>query len=160
MVIRVSILNKKLKRKNMERKVVIASAKSNAAARTQFTGTTFGELKADAVFAGIYGDGEGVEAIVKPGNVTLRDNASVLPEGDFSVFLVPTKNKAGMFELDVDDISDMVETAVDNVAKAKAEEVFNEIKAAIEAIVAKHTDAIGATGDDELDAAMREARSL
>lgn len=144
----------------MERKVVIASAKSNAAARTQFTGTTFGELKADAVFAGIYGDGEGVEAIVKPGNVTLRDNASVLPEGDFSVFLVPTKNKAGMFQLDTDDISDMVETAVDNVVSAKAEEVYNEIKAAIEAIVAKHTDAIGATGDDELDAAMREARSL
>lgn len=160
MVIGVSILNKNIKNKNMERKVVIASAKSNAAARTQFTGTTFGELKADAVFAGIYGDGEGVEAIVKPGNVTLRDNASVLPEGDFSVFLVPTKNKAGMFQLDVDDISDMVETAVDNVAKAKAEEVFNEIKAAIEEIVAKHTDAIGATGDDELDAAVREARSL
>lgn len=144
----------------MERKVVIASAKSNAAARTQFSGTTFGELKADAVFAGIYGDGEGVEAIVKPGNVTLRDNASVLPEGDFSVFLVPTKNKAGMFELDTEEIADMVETAVDNVVKAKAEEVYNEIKAAIEAIVAKHTDAIGATGDDELDAAVREARSL
>lgn len=144
----------------MERKVVIASAKSNAAARTQFSGTTFGELKADAVFAGIYGDGEGVEAIVKPGNVTLRDNASVLPEGDFSVFLVPTKNKAGMYELDADDISDMVETAVDNVVSAKAEEVYNEIKAAIEAIVAKHTDAIGATGDDELDSAVREARSL
>jgi hypothetical protein len=143
----------------MERKVVIASAKSNAAARTQFSGTTFGELKADAVFAGIYGDGEGVEAIVKPGNVTLRDNASVLPEGEFSVFLVPTKNKAG-YELDTDDISDMVETAVDNVVAAKAEEVYNEIKAAIEAIVAKHTDAIGATGDDELDAAVREARSL
>lgn len=144
----------------MERKVVIASAKSNAAARTQFSGTTFGELKADAVFAGIYGDGEGIEAIVKPGNVTLRDNASVLPEGDFSVFLVPTKNKAGMYELNADDISDMVETAVDNVVSAKAEEVYNEIKAAIEAIVAKHTDAIGATGDDELDSAVREARSL
>jgi len=143
----------------MERKVIIASAKSNAAARTQFTGTTFGELKADAVFAGIYGDGEGIEAIVKPGNVTLRDNASILPEGDFSVFLVPTKNKAG-YELDSDDISDMVETAVDNVVSAKAEEVYNEIKAAIEAIVAKHTDAIGATGDDELDAAVREARNL
>ena len=143
----------------MERKVVIASAKSNAAARTQFSGTTFGELKADAVFAGIYGDGEGVEAIVKPGNVTLRDNASVLPEGEFSVFLVPTKNKAG-YDLDTDDISDMVETAVDNVARAKAEEVYNEIKAAIETIVAKHTDAIGATGDDELDAAVREARNL
>jgi hypothetical protein len=154
-----SILNKKLKRKIMERKVVIASAKSNAAARTQFSGTTFGELKADAVFAGIYGDGEGVEAIVKPGNVTLRDNASVLPEGEFSVFLVPTKNKAG-YDLDTDDISDMVETAVDNVARAKAEEVYNEIKAAIETIVAKHTDAIGATGDDELDAAVREARNL
>lgn len=144
----------------MERKVVIASAKSNAAARTQFTGTTFGELKADAVFAGIYGDGEGVEAIVKPGNVTLRDNASVLPEGDFSVFLVPTKNKAGYSNFDPESISEMVEEAVYTVTSAKSEEVFNEIKAAIDAIVAKHTDAIGATGDDELDAAMREARSL
>lgn len=143
----------------MERKVVIASAKSNAAARTQFSGTTFGDLKADAIFAGIYGNGEGVEAIVKPGNVTLRDNASILPEGEFSVFLVPTKNKAG-YDLNTEDIADMVEVAVDSVANAKAEEVFNEIKTAIDAIVAKHTEAIGATGDDELDAAMREARSL
>lgn len=150
----------------MERKVVIASAKSNAAARTQFSGTTFGELKADAVFAGIYGNGEGVEAIVKPGNVTLRDNESILPEGEFSVFLVPTKNKAGNCgcdewdEYDEDDISDMVNNAVSRVAQAKSQEVYNEIKTAIDAIVAKHTDAIGATGDDELDAAVREARNL
>ena len=145
----------------MERKVVIASAKSNAAARTQFTGTTFGELKTNTVFAGIYGDGEGVEAIVKPGNVTLRDDASILPEGEFSVFLVPTKNKAGYSEdYDFDTISEMVNDAVEKVADAKAEQVYNEIKAAIDAIVAKHTDAIGATGDDELDAAMREARNL
>lgn len=149
----------------MERKVVIASAKSNAAARTQFTGTTFGELKADAVFAGIYGNGEGVEAIVKPGNVTLRDDASILPEGEFSVFLVPTKNKAGNCdcgEMDdfEEDLTDMVNEAVGRVALAKSQQVYNEIKAAIDAIVAKHTDAITTTGDEELDAAMREARNL
>lgn len=150
----------------MERKVVIASAKSNAAARTQFSGVTFGDLKADAVFAGIYGDGDGIEAIVKPGNVTLRDNDSVLPEGEFSVFLVPTKNKAGNCgcdeydEYNEDDISDMVNSAVSRVASAKAQQVYNEIKTAIDAIVAKHTDAITTTGDEELDAAMREARNM
>ena len=147
----------------MERKVVIASAKSNAAARTQFTGTTFGDLKNDPIFAGIYGNGEGVEAIVKPGNVTLRDNASILPEGEFSVFLVPTKNKAGNCgceDYSSDSISEMVESAVSAVAEAKAEQVYNEIKTAIQAIVNKHTEAISTTGDAELDAAMREARNL
>ena len=149
----------------MERKVVIASAKSNAAARTMFSGSTFGELKADAVFAGIYGDGDGVEAIVKPGNVTLRDNESVLPEGEFSVFLVPTKNKAGNcgcgeMEDFEEDLTDMVNEAVGRVALAKSQQVYNEIKAAIDEIVAKHTDAITTTGDAELDAAVREARNL
>jgi hypothetical protein len=78
------------------RTVVIASAKTNRAAKVEdFSGRTFGDLKSNSIFSSIYGDGSGVEAIVKPGNVSLRDDSSVLPDGDFSVFLVPTKNKAG-----------------------------------------------------------------
>jgi predicted RNase H-like HicB family nuclease len=138
----------------MERKVVIASAKSNAAARTQFSGSTFGELKADAVFASIYGSGEGVEAIVKPGNVTLRDDASVLPEGEFSVFLVPTKNKAGN---DLGDLFDEIEEAIDN----HNDTILSELREAVKGVLSKYTAAeVNPTGDDELDAAMREARSL
>lgn len=139
----------------MERKVVIASAKSNAAARTQFSGSTFADLKADPVFASIYGNGEGVEAIIKPGNVTLRDNDSVLPAGEFSVFLVPTKNKAGYVELG--ELVEEIESAID----AKGEQIMEEIQTAVRAILASHNvPGSSVVGDDELSSALREARNM
>jgi len=76
--------------------ITVASAKTNQAARIEFTGSTFGDLKRNAEFLAIYGSGDGVDAVVKPGNVTLRDDQSTLPPGNFSIFLVPTKNKAGV----------------------------------------------------------------
>lgn len=144
----------------MSRKVIIASSKTNAAARTQFEGTTFGELKLDPVFAGIYGSGEGVEAIVKPGNVVLRDDSSVLPEGDFNVFLIPTKNKAG--GMDVDDVTSNVEEAIE-------EFIADELEGLSAALVAFIKDYKKAKSDDgcdgnadciELTSALAEAKSL
>lgn len=140
----------------MERKVVIASAKSNAAARTQFSGSTFGDLKADPIFASIYGSGEGVEAIVKPGNVTLRDNASVLPEGEFSVFLVPTKNKAGQVEVDLDDLFEEIQDAISE----HNAQICNEIQDAVRGVLNKYNVSSVPSDDSELTSALREARNL
>lgn len=149
----------------MERKVVIASAKSNAAARTQFSGSTFGDLKNDTVFASIYGDGAGVEAVVKPGNITLRGNDSVLPEGEFSVFLVPTKNKAGQFDIDdiMSDLTDEISEDFETVVDSFAESVKDEIVTAAKAIIAKYADKAvdpEVAADSELSSALNEARSL
>lgn len=144
----------------MSRKVIIASAKTNAAARTEFSGSTFGDLKADPIFAGIYGSGEGVEAIVKPGNVTLRGDDSVLPEGDFNVFLVATKNKAG---LDSSDIAYEVEMAIDDMVEANLVSLKDALIGFIENYkkVNPVTDECGGNADCiELGAALQEAKSL
>jgi hypothetical protein len=143
----------------MSRKVIIASAKTNAAARTEFSGTTFGDLKADPIFAGIYGNGDGVEAIVKPGNVTLRGNDSVLPTGDFNVFLVATKNKAG---LDSDDVAYEVQQAIDEFIEGELSALQTALVAFIKSYKSGGVDAdCGGNADCiELGAALREAKSI
>lgn len=75
-----------------ERKVVVASPASNQAKQYQTSATTWGELKSQ-ISDLLVGN---VEAIVKPGNVTLTRDDATLPTGDFRVYLIPTKNKAGV----------------------------------------------------------------
>ncbi|MEI6186923.1 MAG: hypothetical protein WCP46_00275 [Alphaproteobacteria bacterium] len=148
----------------MSRKVIIASAKTNAAARTEFSGTTFGDLKADPIFAGIYGNGDGVEAIVKPGNVTLRGDDSVLPVGDFNVFLVATKNKAG---LDSSDVAYEVEEAINEVIDEIVGANLTSLRDALIGFIESYKKSIpvvdncGGNADCiELGAALAEAKSL
>ena len=97
----------------MSKTVVIASAKANTAVRIEgFTGTTFADLKNNPQFLAIYGNGEGVEVVVKPGNTTLRGDDSALPAENFSAFIIATKNKAGVSAADAKEISDNVYTAI------------------------------------------------
>lgn len=157
----------------MSRTVVIASAKANTAIRVEsFTGTTFADLKSNPQFAAIYGGGEGVEVVIKPGNITLRADDSVLPTENFSAFIIATKNKAGVSAADAKEISDAVYTAiVSNSAIASVEE-----KAALTTNLVAAVRNVYAIGrgenapaevvsqslpvDDELAAALAEARSL
>ena len=91
-------------------KVIIASSKTNSAVKIEnFTGSTFADLKADAIFASVYGDGKDVDVVIKPGNVTIRSNDSLLPATDFNVFIIPSKNKAGHDGDDDEAILDSIE---------------------------------------------------
>ena len=120
----------------MSRKVIIASSKTNAAARiSDFTGATFGDLKAHPVFAGLYGVGEAVECVVKPGNTTLRGDDSVLPTSDFNVFIIPTKNKAGVTATQTVNILDSINTAIKNATQIATLEEVEALKAALAATV-------------------------
>lgn len=154
----------------MSRTVVIASAKANTAIRVEsFTGNTFADLKANPQFASIYGGGDGVEVVIKPGNITLRADDSVLPTENFSAFIIATKNKAGVTAQDAKEISDSVYTAiVANSAVASQEEkaaltanlvaavnnVYNIARGSAQ-VVAAPVDM-----DAELAAALAEARNL
>ena len=78
----------------MSRNVVIVSPASNQPIRfNDFTGTTWGQLKQHPSVVDHVGGN--VEAVLRQGNVTLSREDAQLPEGDFTIFLVPTKNKAG-----------------------------------------------------------------
>ena len=157
----------------MSRTVVIASAKANTAIRVEsFTGATFADLKANPQFAAIYGGGDGVEVVIKPGNITLRADDSVLPTENFSAFIIATKNKAGVSAADAKEISDAVYTAiVANSAIASVEEKALLTVSLVAAVNNTYAIGRGVTApaqvvapsmpvDDELAAALAEARSL
>lgn len=161
----------------MSRSVVIASAKSNAAVKIEgFTGTTFADLKSNPQFAAIYGDGDGVEVVVKPGNTTLRGGDSVLPTENFSAFIIATKNKAGISAADARELGNTVRTAIiekSRIASANEKETLranlmstlNSVYAIATnndqpVVIAPAVTVTSAPVDPELAAALAEAMSM
>lgn len=156
----------------MSKTVIIASAKSNAAIRLEgFTGTTFADLKANSQFASIYGGGEGVEVVIKPGNITLRADDSALPTENFSAFIIATKNKAGVTAQEAKEISDSVYTAIlANSSVASLEEksalttslvaTVNNIYGIGRGSSVQQPATVQVDMDAELAAALAEARNM
>lgn len=113
----------------MSKTVIIASAKANAAIRIEnFEGTTFADLKANPQFQSVYGTGEAVEVVIKPGNITLRDDDSVLPTGNFSAFIIPTKNKAGVSSASVRELARTIKREIYAKAKMAEENHIDELR--------------------------------
>lgn len=117
------------------RKVIIVSEKTNSVKRlTEFTGETFQDLKnhpeARSLFTG------DVEAVVNVTKCTLKRDDATLPEGDFKVYLVVTKNTSGVITpAEATTLGQEIATAI---VKASAlggtdekKELMNEIKSAI-----------------------------
>lgn len=157
----------------MSKTVVIASAKSNTAVRIEgFTGTTFADLKANCQFNCVYGDGNGVEVVIKPGNITLRGDDSVLPEGNFSVFIIATKNKAGMTAAEVREITRSIEIDIISKSRRASAAEKTALRANLASAVAQvYSTATGTvapsnpapaaiTVDTELEAALAEAQRM
>lgn len=154
----------------MSKTVIIASAKSNAAVRIEgFTGTTFADLKANPQFSAIYGSGDGVEVVVKPGNTTLRDNDSALPAENFSAFIIATKNKAGVSASDAKEISDTVYTAIVEASSVADAVQKEQLKSNLRTAVANVFNIASGSAiqppsevavDAELAAALAEARNM
>lgn len=149
------------------RKVVIASAMSNGAARlNDFSGTTLGELKA-AIPHLATGD---VEYIVKPGNVTLNGDDSILPEGDFNCYIVAKKNKAGMTEGEAASLGAEISAAIVAAAKLANTSEVEQLKEDLIDTIANFFDVdsdditnpapTGDCVDGELTAAIAEAKSI
>lgn len=158
----------------MSRKVIVASAKSNSAIRIEnFEGTTFADLKANQQFSAVYGDGEGVELVVKPGNTTLRGDDSILPTTDFNVYIITTKNKAGvaMNHSQAKEVGSEIVTAIKRASAIATQEQVNGLKSALRDAVnsffgananatSEATDIARSTTDPELQQAMQEARQM
>lgn len=139
------------------RNVIVASAASNKAKQVSTSATTWGEFKTQIADL-ITGD---VEAVLKPGNVTLTRDDAALPDGDFRIYLIPTKNKAGMTETQAKQLgADIAEAIALAAAKATSEEV-NDLKSEIVEVI---EDFFGVDLSDEQCAqcaeALNEARSM
>jgi hypothetical protein len=154
----------------MSRKVIVASAKTNAAVRIDgFTGVTFGDLKANSAFKGVYGTGEAVEVVVKPGNITLRGDDSVLPTSDFNVFIIATKNKAGITDSDANAVGTAIAATIKATARRASAQETAALKAALTSSVESFFTAPRAVPatvvaapavDTELAAALAEAQGM
>lgn len=140
------------------RKVCVASSAGNAIKLEAFEGTTWGELKplVANVLVGEY------EAVVKPGNITLRGDDSILPEGDLRVFIIPKKNKAGLSEAAAKTLGKEIAEAIVKGAQLATEDETNALKADIIEVIESHFGVTleNVVGCEECDEAIKEARAL
>lgn len=93
-----------------ERRVTVASAAANAAKRFMTRAANWAELRPEIESQGL--TLSNVEAILNPGNVTLSRPESELPLGDFKVYLVPTKNKAGITQQEAAALAESLTKAI------------------------------------------------
>jgi hypothetical protein len=111
----------------MSRNVVIVSPASNQPIRiSDFNGATWGELKNHPSVVDHVGSN--VEAVLRQGNVTLNREDAQLPEGDVTVFLVPTRNKAGMNPEAAHNLGLEIATAIEKAAAISSEEEVTQLK--------------------------------
>lgn len=143
------------------RNVVVASPASNQAKRITTSATTWGELKVQSdVAALIVGE---VEAIVNPGKLTLNRDESVLPTGDFQLFLISKKNKAGT--LSYSQLASEVSEAIRKAAALANEEDVEALKESLIETIADHfgveaEEIGGGSSDEELNQALKDAKSF
>lgn len=116
------------------RRVTVASPAANVARRFNTSAGTWGQLKPEISAQGI--NLNGVEAIMNPGNVTLTRDDAELASGDFKIYLVPTKNKAGISTADAQQLGEALTSAIIKAAEsstqAKIEELRDELIEKIE----------------------------
>lgn len=143
------------------RKVCVASSAGKAVKLDNFNGTTWGDLKAEATVSPLLvGD---YEAIVKPGNVTLRDDSSVLPEGELKVFVIPKKNKAGLTEAEAKQLGKEIANAIVNANTKAQKEEIDELRNDIIDVIENHFNVeLEVEVDDckECTEAINEAKEL
>lgn len=117
------------------REIVVASSVSNKAKKFSTTASTLGELKNQSEMNGLFTGS--VDFVVKPGNVTLRDDSSSLPEGDFNLYIIPSKNKAGVVSASAAqqlgrDIAQAIQDAAAQVETNELSELRADLISAIE----------------------------
>jgi hypothetical protein len=140
-----------------KRNAVVASPASNQAKKYETTATTWGEFKGE-ISDLLVGN---VEAILNPGNVTLNRDDAALPTGDFRIFLIPTKNKAGVMSPSqaqglAKEIGDAIVAAASKASDDDVAELRAELRETIE-------DFFGVSLDSEdcpeCDEALKDAKA-
>ena len=112
------------------RSVIIASQVTNRARKVNTSAKTWGELKAQSDVADLIVGS--VEVIMNPGNVTLNRDTAVLPTTDFKLYVVPTKNKAGVVsDYDAYSIGQAITEAIKKASSLASQQEANNLKGAL-----------------------------
>lgn len=109
------------------RTVNVASRASNRPVILEnFAGTTWAELREELENRGAWKSN--LEAIVRETKVTLQRDEAVLPEGSFTIYLVETKNAAGMSSADAETLGAQISQAIYRAASVASEEEVQDLK--------------------------------
>lgn len=150
-------------------RVSVASPAANQSKRFETRARTWAELKPEIERLGL--SLSGVEAVMRPGNVTLSRNEAELPTEDFKIFLVPTKNKAGNLDEEAEDLGRELAAVIARGARLAGVGRVRELKAKLIEEVENFFD-VNFEGDYDLpddsshdpreteDADVREARRM
>lgn len=96
------------------RNVKVFSTKLNKTTVLQTSATNWGELSTYLTSKGLFNPG-GMKAVERDSKATLEHKEAILPDGDFTLVLIPTKNESGGF-IDADEFGEWLD------------ERFNELK--------------------------------
>lgn len=140
------------------RKVTVASSSSNRAKQYETSATTWGQLK-NEISELLTGD---LEAIVNPGHVTLSQDNSVLPTGDFKLYLIPTKNKSGAItESQAVGLGKEIGAALVEAANKATTEDVNALKELLISDIEDFFDVeLGGADCEECEDTLEEAKAL
>jgi hypothetical protein len=138
---------------------IAASSAVNKSKRFSTSAQTWGELKGDSNLSGLISGN--VEVILNPGSVTLSRDEAELPAGDFKLYIIPTKNKAGMTGGDAAALGEQIAEAIRKGAKIASSSEVTGLK---DQLIADIEDFFGVDLSDEAcaecDKTLEEARNL
>jgi len=141
-----------------KRTVIVASSVANKSKKFSTTAETWGELKEDSNLSGFLGGA--VEVVVNPGSVTLSRDAAELPEGDFKLYIIPTKNKSGVGDSAAFSLGQEIAAAIVQAAEKASEDQVEDLK---KELICTIEDFFGVSLDDECpecDDALEEAKDM
>ena len=95
------------------RKVLVFSTKSNTTTPVETSATNWGELSSYLTSKNLF-NASGMKAVVKETRSTLELKEAVLPDGDFVLILIPTKNESGAKVIKVEDLDEFIEDQLEN----------------------------------------------
>lgn len=97
-------------------KITVYSTKTGSTTEIVTNATTWGQVRSTLMDNGIY-TGDSMKAVVAESKTTLEHLEAVLPVEDFTLMLVPIKNKSGN-DYEHDEIAELVEDASEDVDNA------------------------------------------
>lgn len=97
------------------RNVLVFSTKSNTTTSVETSATTWGELSSYLTTKGLYNP-SGMKAIEKKSSKTLELKDAVLPEEDFVLILIPTKNESGAEFIEVEKVKEFFTEKLEELA--------------------------------------------
>lgn len=142
-----------------ERKVVVAAPSSNAAKVFNTSASTWGELKREISSL----MSSNLDAVVPElNNASLSRDEAVLPSGDFRVFLIPTKNKAGAFtSQQAKELGSKIQSAIEEASKKASVNDFNSLRDSLVSTIEDFFEVdLSEARCPECDEALEEARKL